>query len=159
MHEEESQVNPMNKPYQRKGVSSNTAVGKAFEAKAKAFFSAEGIELQNSIPAKVGINGKKIHKFDLGNDEQKILVECKSHRWTEGGNIPSAKIRAWNEAMYFFYIAPKAYRKIFFVLRDYSPKKKETLASFYVRTSSHLIPKDVEIWEYDEKRNTVEKMK
>ena len=52
--------------------------------------------------------------------------------------------------MYYFALAPKSYRKIFFVLRDYSPKKKETLAQYYVRMYDHLVPDEVEIWEFDE---------
>lgn len=47
-------------------------------------------------------------------------------------------------------MAPENYRKILFVLRDYSEKKGETLAEYYIRTHDHLIPDDVEIWEYDE---------
>jgi len=56
----------------------------------------------------------------------------------------------WNEAMYYFLLAPRNYRKILFVLRDYSDKKEESLAAYYWRTYSHLIPQGVEIWEYNE---------
>ena len=52
--------------------------------------------------------------------------------------------------MYFFHIAPPEYRKIMFVLRDYSDKRRETLAQYYIRNFSHLIPDDVEIWEFDD---------
>lgn len=64
--------------------------------------------------------------------------------------MPSAKLTVWNEAMYYFQVTPLGYRKIMFVLRDYSEKRNETLAEYYIRTYSHLIPKDVELWEYDE---------
>lgn len=37
-----------------------------------------------------------------------------------------------------------------FVARDYSQKRKETLAEYYIRTYRHLIPQGVEFWEYDE---------
>ncbi len=37
-----------------------------------------------------------------------------------------------------------------FVLYDYSEKRKETLAQYYLRTYKHLVPKDVEFWEYKE---------
>ncbi|MDD3424468.1 MAG: hypothetical protein PHX32_08025, partial [Sphaerochaeta sp.] len=60
------------------------------------------------------------------------------------------KMTVWNEAMYYFLLAPIEYRKILFVLKDYSPKRKETLAEYFVRTNKHLIPKGVEIIEYDE---------
>ena len=78
-----------------------------------------------------------------------IIVECKAHTWTESGNVPVAKMTTWNEAMFFFYAAPSEYRKILFVLRDISSKRKETLVEYYVRTNPHLIPDKVEVWEYD----------
>jgi hypothetical protein len=143
----------MDKPYQRKGSTSNTHVGIEFENKAQGFFKKQKLLLQKNISIEIGINGKKTHNFDLGDTDAKVIVECKSHTWTEGGNVPSAKITSWNQAMYYFYATPKEYRKIFFVLKDYSLKRKETLADYFIRTNSHLIPKDVEFWEFDDKTN------
>ena len=140
----------MNKPFQRKGSKSNTHVGSEFEKLACEFFKTRGLLLEKNISVDIGINGKKAHSFDLGNREKKILVECKSHTWTEGENVPSAKITTWDQAMYFFHATPPGFRKIFFVLRSFSPKRNETLAEYYLRTKSHLIPADVEIWEFDE---------
>ena len=94
---------------------------------------------------------KKERKFDLGSANPPLLVECKSHRWTSGGNVPSAKITVWHEAMYYFSLAPKEFRKVLFVLRDFSDKRGETLAEYYIRNHGHLIPDDVEILEYDGK--------
>ncbi len=37
-----------------------------------------------------------------------------------------------------------------FVLYDYSEKRGETLAQYYIRTYRHLIPGCVEFWEYNE---------
>jgi hypothetical protein len=101
---------------------------------------------------------KKHHRFDLGCSEQKILVECKSHRWTTGNNVPSAKITIWNEAMYYFHTAPIDYRKIMFILKDVNNKSGETLAEYYLRRYSHLIPTGVEFWEYDEVAALAEKV-
>lgn len=101
------------------------------------------------MPIGIG-DKKKEHRFDLGSASAEIIVECKSHKWTASGNVPSAKMTVWNEAMYYFAIAPEDYRKILFVLRDYSDKKGETLAEYYIRTHEHLVPDEVEIWEYDE---------
>ena len=140
--------------FQRKGSISNAHVGSAFEAKARGFFSKKGLTLKPGIPIKIGINGQKSHRFDLGDEKKKIIIECKAHTWTEGGNVPSAKITTWDQAMFFFYAAPSRYRKILFVQRDYSKKRNQTLAEYYLRTHPHLIPKDVELWEFDEKRGT-----
>jgi hypothetical protein len=86
--------------FQRKGVKSNKQAGKDFEKKVKKYFKNQGIKLTQDIVVSIGINKKKkLHKFDLGDVTKKIIVECKSHTWTESGNIPSAKITTWDQAM------------------------------------------------------------
>ena len=52
--------------------------------------------------------------------------------------------------MYYFQLAPRKFRKVLFVLRHFSEKRRETLAEYYVRNYGHLIPEGVEIWEYEE---------
>lgn len=142
----------MDKPHQRIGSKSNAHVGRDFELAAQRFFANKGLALDLNIKIPVGIGDlKKDHAFDLGCLDEKVLVECKSHKWTTpNDNVPSAKLTVWNEAMYYFFATPSGYRKIMFVLRDYSAKRKETLAEYYIRTYIHLIPEDVELWEYDE---------
>ena len=136
---------------QRKGSTNNTQVGHDFETKAQAFFAQSGLILTPRFRLEIGINGKKPHNFDLGNEEKKVIIECKDHTWTESNNLPSAKMTTWDQAMYFFYATPSCgYRKIFFIRRDYSQERRETLGQYYLRTHSHLIPIDVEIWEYDQ---------
>lgn len=140
----------MDKPFQRKGAKSNAHVGRDFETKAQDFFAQQGLLLNANVTVLIGINGQKLHSFDLGNADLKVLVECKAHTWTEGGNVPSAKLTVWNEAMFFFHAAGLGYRKILFVLRDFNLKRNETLAQYYIRSFSHLIPHDVEVWEFNE---------
>lgn len=144
----------MNKPHQRIGSKSNAHVGRDFEQAAQSFFASKGLPLDLNIKIPVGVGAiKKDHAFDLGCQDAKVLVECKSHKWTApNDNVPSAKLTVWNEAMYYFLATPPGYRKIMIVLRDYSEKRKETLAEYYIRTYSHLIPEDVELWEYDESK-------
>ena len=141
--------------FQRLGAISNAAVGRDFEAVAQWWFASEGVQLRRNFGVRVGFFDKKDRKFDLGSNEPPILVECKSHTWTGGGNVPSAKITVWNESMYFFSLAPSGFRKVMFVLRDYSKKRGESLAEYYVRNHSHLIPDDVEIIEFDVSNKTV----
>lgn len=142
----------MEKAFQRIGSLSNSHVGLDFENKAQLFFEGQGINLEKNLKVLVGVgNIKKNHRFDLGCSDQKILVECKSHRWTTGNNVPSAKLTVWNEAMLYFHSTPTEYRKIMFVLKDTRNKDGETLAQYYIRIYSHLIPGGVEFWEYDEK--------
>jgi hypothetical protein len=145
----------MDKTHQRIGAKSNAHVGREFELATRGFFTNQGLELVLNVKVKVGVDAiTKEHAFDLGCKDKKVLVECKSHKWTAPNeNVPSAKLTVWNEAMYYFLLTPVGYRKIMFVLRDYSEKRKETLAEYYLRTYRHMIPNDVELWEYDEDSN------
>lgn len=145
----------MLKPFQRIDSKSNAQAGRDFELAAQRLFESIGLSLDRNVKIPIGIESVlKDHAFDLGSSYNKIIVECKSHRWTAGDNVPSAKLTVWNEAMYYFVAAPRDYRKIMFVLRDYSSKRNETLAEYYIRTYNHLIPSDVELWEYDEKKQS-----
>ena len=100
-----------NRPYQRKGVSSNTQAGKDFENIILFFLENNGITVEPQTKVEIGINAKKEHAFDFGNNS--ILVECKSQTWTETGNAPSAKIKNWSDAMFSFYLAPKNIKNYF----------------------------------------------
>lgn len=145
--------------FQRLGSKSNAHVGSDFEADARAFFAGQGISLTPDHCVSVGVDKiKKSRKFDLGSEFPPVLVECKSHTWTKGDNTPSAKITVWNEAMFYFHLAPTKYRKILFVLRDFSAKKGVTLAGYYLRTFGHLIPEGVEVWEYEPEINKAKRI-
>ena len=111
--------------YRRKDSESNTRAGRDFEEDARLWFESRGISLVRDFSVPVGASeaGKKRRKFDFGSENPPILIECKSHKWTAGDNFPSAKITVWNESMYLFHLAPAEFRKILFVLRDYSKKE------------------------------------
>jgi hypothetical protein len=133
--------------FQRIGSISNAHAGREFEQAAQLYFARQNIHLISNFPVEVGFEKKKIRKFDLGSSDPAVVVECKSHNWTEGGNIPSAKITVWNESMLYFHITPDRYRKIFLVLR--SVRTNQSLAEYYLRNYGHLIPRGVEFWECD----------
>lgn len=137
----------MKNNFQRVGSVSNTHAGREFEEAAQLFFSKTGISLQPDFTALVGRKIKKPHKFDLGSEDPPILVECKSYKWTSGGNSPSAKIRGLNEVMLYFSLAPRRYRKILFVLKHL--RRDVSLAAHYIKTQGHLIGANIEIWEFD----------
>ena len=140
----------MNRPHQRIGAISNAHVGAAFEKVALGYFAKKGIALTPNFSLHIGLKEKKEHCFDLGAAKPQILVECKSHRWTEGAKVPSAKMTVWNEAMFYFHLAPRSFQKILFVLHDRRKGTGESLLSYYRRTYSHLIPEGVEFLEFDE---------
>ena len=142
--------------FQRIGSISNAHVGRDFEATAMSVLKNAGFTVEQDFSVEVGVDqAKKSHCFDLGAESPAVLVECKSHKWTSGGNVPSAKMTVWNEAMYYFAVAPAHYKKILFVLHDTRAKSGETLAEYYFRRHRHLVPQNVEIWEYDPKKHTV----
>ncbi len=126
----------------------NPRTGADFEKVVQAFFAKRGLVLvpKMAVPVGVGVN-KKPHRFDLGSETPPVLVECKCHVWTGGGNSPSAKLAVWNEAMFYFLCAPKKYRKLFVVQR--SMRGEGSLADHYLGRYSHLVPADVEFWEVD----------
>ena len=76
-----------------------------------------------------------------GSESPPVLVECESHTWTQGGNMPSAKMTVWNEAMYYFHVAPPSYRKILFVLKHF--RKEQSLAAYYLKEHGHLVSPDM----------------
>jgi hypothetical protein len=144
--------------FQRLGSVSNAHAGNDFEVQARAFFLLQGINLIPNFKVEVGVSRlKKQHRFDLGSEQPLVLVECKSHTGTLGGNMPSAKMTVWNEAMYYFHVAPKDFRKIMFVLKH--SRRDVSLASYYLKTHGHLVPDDVEIWEYDAVEHTGERLR
>jgi hypothetical protein len=140
----------MNRPHQRIGSVSNAHVGADFERVALEFFARQGISLSRNFAVQIGLKRRKSHCFDLGAAKEKIIIECKSHRWTVGARVPSAKMTVWNEAMYYFHLAPAEYRKILFVLHDRRAEDGESLLAYYTRTYSHLIPDGVTFMEWDE---------
>ena len=136
--------------YQREGSIAGSQVGREFETAAQTYFRKRDLQLEKGHSILLGVGAiKKKHKFDLGSGSPPVLVECKSHKWNPGGKVPTGKMQIWNEAMYYFHLTPPEYRKIMFVLRDYSDKKKETLAQYYIRIHGHMIPDDVEIVEFN----------
>jgi hypothetical protein len=137
--------------HQRKGTNSNAKIGRNFESEVRNYFSRRGLELQENFPVPIGLGvGKKNHSYDLVSETEGLIVECKSHKWTESGNVPSAKMTTWNEVMLYFHASPNRYRKMLVVLRDFNFRRKMTLAQYYIKTNWHLIPPDVQICEYDE---------
>lgn len=144
--------------FQRVGSGSNTQVGRDFENLAFSFFSKSISDLRKNFPLSIGIYVQKNHNFDLGSSTQKVIIECKAHTWTSGGNIPSAKLTTWDQAMLYFFLAPRSFRKLFVVQKDLNPKTGESLCRYYLRTHPHVIPDEVEFWEVDEETSTFEQI-
>lgn len=136
--------------FQRTGAICNTHVGRDFEDRAAHILATQGLSLARNHKVLCGLgNIKKHHAFDFGSDDPRVIVECKCQTWTSGGNIPSAKMKNWAEAMFYFHMAPVDYRKIFFIERSLRDGYAESLGVYFRRTQAHMIPHGVEFWELD----------
>ena len=140
---------------------SNKKQGEEFTKLVKEYLeNIDNISLNNEYQIEVGLNSiyKKSHKYDLGNEN--IIVECKCYNWEKSGENPSGKIATLNEAMLYFHATTKSYKKKLFLKKTEKNNKKisETFAEYYVRLYNHLIPDDVEVWEFDTINLTAKKI-
>ena len=146
--------------FQRHESTSNSQVGRTFEKRARKVLAEHGLRLESDHRVPCGLDTvRKSHAFDLGSENPKVIVECKSHTWTSGGNVPSAKMKNWAEAMFYFHMAPPDYRKIFFVERRVRRGSNESLLTYFLRTQAHMIPRNVEFLELDGDKLIVHKVR
>ena len=138
---------------------SSSAKGKSFARAVGKYLGDEGLAVDAEYVEEVGLNSqrRKEHRFDFGNDE--IIVECKDYQWTEGNNVPSAKISTLNEAMLYLYSAPTHYRKMLFLARtERQGARNETFAEYYWRLHGHFVHDDIELYEFDRVSMTANRM-
>ncbi|MCX7903044.1 MAG: hypothetical protein N2486_00890 [Caloramator sp.] len=91
------------------------------------------------------VGNNKEHKFDLVSDDNSIVVECKSYKWTKGSNFPSAKISIIIEAI-FYFSRIKANKKII-VIQDSFNDKGESLVDVFLKRYDGILD-DIEVWAY-----------
>ncbi|EID84346.1 hypothetical protein MSI_21790 [Treponema sp. JC4] len=129
--------------------SDNPKRGKVFQQKVLALACKEF--KKNFIEEKAVMIGKpeKEHRFDCVSSDSSIIIECKCYSWTKGNNVPSAKMSTLNEAVLYLRNSETSALKIIALKKDFSTKKNETLAQYYLRTYGHLLA-DIQIWEVDE---------
>jgi len=84
-------------------------------------------------------NPPKEHKFDLASVEGKFVVESKNHSWTEGDNVPRAKMGFVNEAVFYLQHIPSNIYRFVVMRRDYNQRRNLTLAEYYYRRYHHLL--------------------
>lgn len=132
--------------------SENPGVGKKFQERvliiAKDRF---GMAFVQENPVPVG-KPSKDHRFDIVSSDKKIVIECKCYSWTNGNNVPSAKMSTLNEAVLYMRSLPENTKKIIAMKKDVRQRTAETLAGYYCRTYGHLL-EDIEIWEIDDPGN------
>lgn len=119
--------------------SLNTGKGRDFQTMAAEVLSQYfkvGFQIEHPFP--IG-NPPKDHKFDLVSDDLQYVGESKNYSWTEGGNVPSAKMGFINEAVFYLQHLPGNKKRFVVMRRDVDEKHKESLADFYYRTNRHLL--------------------
>ncbi len=122
--------------------SENPVVGANFQKEVAQWFS-EKYNRSFIIEKKIaiGYSEKKDHKFDVVSEDSSIVIECKCYSWTETGNVPSAKMGAANEAVFYLSFLPSTTERYLVMKKTTHPKHKinETLAEYYYRTNKHLL--------------------
>ena len=119
--------------------SMNTSKGREFQIKAAEILNQYfKVGFQIEFPVLIGLLPKE-HKFDLVSDDQQFIGESKNYSWTEGVNVPSAKIGFINEAVFFLQHLPIEKKRFVVIRRESRTKHTETLAEYYYRTNHHLL--------------------
>ena len=128
--------------------SDNPRVGKKFQTDVKNWFE-NNYKNKFEMERKIAIGSPaKLHSFDISNEEETIVVECKCYTWTESGNVPSAKMGFTNEAAFYLSFLPENIEKIIVMAHATHPKRNETLAEYYFRTNRHLLG-NIKVLEYN----------
>ena len=119
--------------------SMNTGKGKDFQQKAAEILSRHyKVSFRIEFPIPIG-DPPKEHKLDLVSDDLQFVGESKNYSWTEGSNVPSAKMGFLNEAVFYLQHLPKEKKRFVVMRRDVDEKHKESLAEYYYRSNRHLL--------------------
>lgn len=132
--------------------SDNPKIGKTFQMKVLQWFENNhngSFDLEQ--PILIG-DPARPHKFDIADKTQHIVIECKCYTWTDSGNIPSAKLRGLNEAVFYFSFLPAETEKLLVMAYATHSRRSETLAEYYFRTNHHLLG-DVKVVEFNVETN------
>jgi hypothetical protein len=119
--------------------STNTGKGRDFQKMAADILSQHyNVVFLIEKPIPIG-NPPKPHRFDLVSDDLQYIGESKNYSWTEGGNVPSAKMGFINEAVFYLQQLPSGKKRFVVLRRDVDEKRLESLADYYFRTNKHLL--------------------
>ncbi len=131
--------------------------GKRFQEKAAELLSERfQVEFRLDYPIAIG-NPPKDHRFDLVSSDRRHVGECKNYSWTKTGNVPSAKMGAVNEAVFYLSFLPKDTIRFVVMRKSVHPTRDETLADYYYRTYRHLL-QGVLVLEIDLENDTIRKI-
>lgn len=132
--------------------SENPKVGREFEMLTKKWAENQfGCSFIIGQAVDIGIPPKP-HKFDLVSKDEGIVVECKCYTWTEGGNVPSAKLATLDEAILYMRSISRPAHKIIVMQYAWNEKKGVSLAEYFCEKKGHLLD-DISVWELKDWNN------
>lgn len=125
--------------------SENPKVGRTFEERTRQIAEKVFGVTFTEIPVDIG-NPSIPHKFDLVSPDESVIIECKCYTWTDGGNVPSAKIATLDEAVLYMRSIRHPARKIIAMKYSRNGKRSQTLAEYFCQNKGHLL-EDISVWE------------
>ncbi len=156
--EEQTTARPSTSDIIQNSNSENPKIGREFQEKVKQWFETNtNMHFELEHPILIGYPAK-LHKFDIADKSEKIVIECKSYTYTNTGNIPSAKLTTLNEAVFYFSFLPDETEKVLVMAYATHPKRKESLAEYYIRINGHLLG-NVKVWELNPETKEMRKIK
>ena len=118
---------------------SHAELGRSFCREARVVLAERlGQVLDEEVAIGIGTPPKQ-HRFDLGNADTRIAIECKALTWTRIGNVPSAKITTAREAILYLQWLPDDWTRVLAMSRALRPNYPESLAEYFVRLNKHLL--------------------
>lgn len=118
--------------------SLNTGKGREFQRVAADLMGRHfSVKFRLDYPMPIGTPPKQ-HRFDLVSDDKHYIGECKNYAWTEGNNVPSAKMGFINEALFYLSFCPPTTVRFVVMRKDIRNTTGESLADYYFRTYRHL---------------------
>lgn len=129
---------------------SNPERGRAFRDVARPILERTlGVRFSPEVSLPVG-RPPKDHKFDLVSADRTWILECKNLAWRENGGVPQAKITSISEAVAgLMQYAHQPCRRALVLSRATHPRRRETLAEYYVRLHAHNLAAAVGVAEID----------
>jgi hypothetical protein len=96
----------------------NPKRGAEFEDAVARYLITLGVSTKFSYPISIGVGAtKRDHRFDLGVDNPKVVMECKAHTWTEGNKRPVQKWRRGTKPCIIFHSSRMITARCFLSLR------------------------------------------
>lgn len=103
-----------------------------------------GVQFENQVPQDDADGGR--HKFDVVSIDREIVIECKSHTWTRGGNYPAAK--ATDALVTVEHLKRHSAKRKLLVFQDDRMQGKSLAETFVRRNKERL--SGIEVWVYSD---------